>query len=645
MKRCLHRIFFAFTIAVIALFSTDSFAANCASNQVEVDGTCYNGKFALKTIPTNVFEFSISASGTFTVDCGAGGTLESDLDDIVNSNTLNRANNTSDTNYACRWSETAIHTVIFDGIATGYSSYTTHHTPAIQLCFGPYGGADVKTVYGSLGAIFPTLNNGSNDLTKQPRFTDTFSYCSEITSLPSGLFNGIDGAANDMFMETFEGCTGLTSLPAGLFNGIDGAATNMFRQTFWGCTGLTSLPAGLFNGIDGAANNMFNGTFAACTGLTSLRSDLFNGIDGAATSMFESTFEGCTGLTSLPSGLFNGVDGAANSMFKTTFWGCTGLTSLPSGLFSGVDETAQLLFDATFMDCTGLTSVPTNLFANISGTPASYMFDSTFSGCSNLTGFTDGTTTTSYIPPTFFGSISSTPADSSFMYNVFYDTGIATSCPANTYQYTTGFESYWNYTNATNSPGQKVSCEVCPNNGISAAGATSVEQCSINNEQSNIAERFRVDFSTNDASGLILASGAYAKGAHNANVTNINDAIGYMENSSVATINSAKVSADNVSLSVNGFTPSGTVNVNSSGAIVSGTFNVPTTVPLMDEWGETTTTNATLGGIQQINITNGGISGLSATFTGTASGDLSGTGSFSNASVHVDTWRPINPQQ
>jgi len=155
----------------------------------------------------------------------------------------------------------------------------------------------------------------------------------------------------------------------------------------------------------------------------------------------------------------------------------------------------------------------------------------------------------------------------------------------------------------------------------------------------------RVAAATHNAGENALVSAAYARGAYNANVANINNAIEYVEDSSVATINSAKVSADNVSLSVNGFTPSGTVSVNSSNATVSGTFNVPTTVALMDEWGATTTTNATLGGIQQANITNGGISGLSATFTGTASGNLSGTGSFSNASVHVDGWKPVNPQE
>jgi len=174
------------------------------------------------------------------------------------------------------------------------------------------------------------------------------------------------------------------------------------------------------------------------------------------------------------------------------------------------------------------------------------------------------------------------------------------------------------------------------------SGFTSSDAC-LGVSNNSTPELFRVASATHSASENILASGAYAKDAHNANVGNINTALEYIEDSSVATINSAKVSADNVSLTVNGFTPSGTVSVNSSNATVSGKFNVPTTVALMDEWGETTTTNATLGGIQQANITNGEISGLSATFTGTASGNLSGTGSFNNASVNVTNWIPVNP--
>jgi len=199
-------------------------------------------------------------------------------------------------------------------------------------------------------------------------------------------------------------------------------------------------------------------------------------------------------------------------------------------------------------------------------------------------------------------------------------------------------------------------CDSCPNDQCCLTEQTTYTlsdyknlyygeyMCPVSGGSTPARSPLRVAAATHNAGENALVSAAYARGAYNANVANINNAIEYMEDSSVATINSAKVSADNVSLSVNGFTPSGTVSVNSSNATVSGTFNVPTTVALMDSWGSNTTTNATLGGIQQANITNGGISGLSATFTGTASGNLSGTGSFSNASVHVDGWRPVNPQ-
>ena len=156
--------------------------------------------------------------------------------------------------------------------------------------------------------------------------------------------------------------------------------------------------------------------------------------------------------------------------------------------------------------------------------------------------------------------------------------------------------------------------------------------------------RLRVSTLTPDnADGTIIASGAYAKGAYNANVGNINTALTYVEDSSVETIKHATVSAENVSLSVAGFTPAGTIDVDSSNATVSGTVNVANTVAMLSEWGTNSTENGTLSGSQQVSITNGAVTGMTGSFSGPASGQLSGTGSLSNASVHVNNWVPVNP--
>ena len=158
--------------------------------------------------------------------------------------------------------------------------------------------------------------------------------------------------------------------------------------------------------------------------------------------------------------------------------------------------------------------------------------------------------------------------------------------------------------------------------------------------------RLRMSTLTPDnADGTIIASGAYAKGAYNANVGNINTALTYVEDSSVETIKHATVSAENVSLSVAGFTPAGTIDVDSSNATVSGTVNVANTVAMLSEWGTNSTENGTLSGSQQVSITNGAVTGMTGSFSGPASGQLSGTGTLSNASVHVNNWVPVNPQQ
>ena len=366
------------------------------------DGALYAGwtevKFTLTTTSTMNLYFHMSAKGKFYVDCGDGGTLKYEYTQgtkvytgTIADKTISRSD-TKDVSYHCEWSK-GVHTIKFGGLATGYSVDST--TPTISFSSD---SSDVASIHGSLGAIFPTLNDVPSGLSKQPRFYETFRGCSRLTSLPTDS-NGISI----------------------LFSGISGTPVhNMFSHTFYGCSGLTSLP----------------------------------------------------------SDLFNGISGAADYMFSHTFYGCSGLTSLPSGLFSEISSTAPYMFLYTFAYCDNLTSVPADLFAGVSGAPKQYMFKSTFENNTKLNTFDyDNGVTTSYIPPQFFGSITTTPNATDFMTNVFYNTGIATSCPANTYKHTTGFESYWNYTDATTAPGQKVSCTPCPNNGTSPAGSTSVEQC------------------------------------------------------------------------------------------------------------------------------------------------------------------------
>ena len=246
--------------------------------------------FATTTPDTKTFSFKISASGTFYVDWGDG----SDFDEYVK-------NDTNEQVISHTYTTAGAYTVKLGGLATGYGWYgaaITFSSYRKVPGMGLYLGCDLAGIDGSLGAIFPTLADGT-----QPRFDKTFSACSGLTEIPENLFAGISGApAEYMFDETFYGCYGLTGkIPENLFAGISGApAGSMFESTFSACSGLTEIPEKLFAGISGApAIRMFYDTFRDCTNLTGeIPVGLFGNLSGTpASAMFLETFYNCSGLT------------------------------------------------------------------------------------------------------------------------------------------------------------------------------------------------------------------------------------------------------------------------------------------------------------------------------------------------------------
>ena len=292
----------------------------------------------ITTTKRSSFTFYLSAQGKFYVDWGDGFT-----------SVIDRTNTTSNTSYSHSYAKSGVYKVKLAGLATGYnSSYA-----AIDFY---YNSDQVAAVSGSLGAIFPTLANGS-----QPIFKGTFEYQYSLRSVPEDLFSGITGApAPYMFQGTFYN-TGLTSVPEDLFSSITGApAMGVFESTFMYCSDLEEVPAGLFRSISGAP----------------------------AAGMFGQTFAFCTSLEEIPSGLFSSITGApAEYMFNQTFVDCTGLKKVPAGLFSGISGApAAYMFNETFYGCTGLTEIPSDMFGELSGVPAEHMFYQTFYGCNGLTG-------------------------------------------------------------------------------------------------------------------------------------------------------------------------------------------------------------------------------------------------------------------
>lgn len=373
--------------------------------------------FELTLTNVNAFSFQMSASGNFRVQWGDG------IQEV-----LNRTGNTTETTYSHAYSTTGTYTIRIMGLANGYSN--SEITPCIR--FGnSLNKASITSISGALGRIFPTLA-GVN-----PRFNQTFYFCTGLTAIPSGLFDGLSGSPSSrMFNSTFTSCINISSIPEDLFSSITGNPSDyMFASTFSGCNGLTSLPAGLFNSINGVPSiYMFNSTFSNCQYLIEIPGQLFASISGAPKeSMFQNTFQGCIRIESIPNNLFSGIFGVpANGMFLGTFSGCTNLYgSIPSGLFGNLwGQPARYMFAHTFLDCENLSgSIPGGLFGALLNDPAEAMFWNTFSGCENLIGS---------IPSGLFGNLSGLPAVNMFRETFFDCAGLTGSIPSGLFGSITG---------------------------------------------------------------------------------------------------------------------------------------------------------------------------------------------------------------
>lgn len=173
---------------------------------------------------------------------------------------------------------------------------------------------------------------------------------------------------------------------------------------------------------------------------------IFSGADN-----FSNFCQNCVLLTEISATLFDGV--SDDALFASAFSGCRNLQSIPYGLFAGITNAKSNQFSSTFQDCTSLTSIPENLFANITGIDGE-MFSDTFYNCTNLSG---------YIPVNMFQTLIDNgtgtqyaqeyPDGSGPMVDIFYNTALATTCPAGTEQFITGFESDWS---------GHVACAPCP---------------------------------------------------------------------------------------------------------------------------------------------------------------------------------------
>ncbi len=190
------------------------------------------------------------------------------------------------------------------------------------------------------GSVFPE----STTITSMKQM---FYNCPKLVNIPADLFKPF-GTAKLKFTNTFTGCTSLKTLPEGLFATCSKATH--FAGTFTDCTALESLPTDLLSACGEA--KYVERMFLGCTSLKSIPEGLFAGCPKI--ERFEETFAECTALGTIPEKLFSAIGTTTTSVtFAKCFYGCSALKSLPAGLFDTVRRISFI--DYCFADCTSLT--------------------------------------------------------------------------------------------------------------------------------------------------------------------------------------------------------------------------------------------------------------------------------------------------
>ena len=288
----------------------------CDDNYVVENNVCeFQDKFTITTTSdTTELLFDMSAVGTFYVDCGTDGELTQIEyhSSATAAGTVITRTGTTNLTYSCAWPTAGVHTVKFAGTATSYN--TDASTPAISFYRSSNNTSNkIASISGTLATIFPQKGTANG---KFPRFYRTFRGANHLTTIPSGLFTGLNPGTNatNMFNQTFYGCTGLTAIPTGLFASITTGAEQMFRETFSGCTSLTAIPSDLFSNVTTAATGLFRATFKGATNLSSyIPTTTFAGLiannSPTATDMWTETFNNTSVFTSCPTGMTDYITG------------------------------------------------------------------------------------------------------------------------------------------------------------------------------------------------------------------------------------------------------------------------------------------------------------------------------------------------
>ena len=283
-------------------------------------------KFTVVTTPnTTTFSFNMSAQGDFTVDWGDG-----------NIELVSRTDTTEAT-YTHTYDIAGEYTIGFDGLATKYANWGSNQNYWGTATISFNGNKNIAAIYGSLGALFPTIDGN------QPEYADVFKNCSNLSSeIPPELFRGNYGQMKpNMFAGVFANTKISGQIPPNLFADITGNATHIgFSGTFLGCSKLTGeIPEDLFAGITGLSRDWcFNGLFNGCSGLTGeIPEKLFSRIvvdSSVHRNIFNQAVRNCKNLTGfIPPNLFAGMDADKVSWGDGMFTGSGIAKQCPSGYY------------------------------------------------------------------------------------------------------------------------------------------------------------------------------------------------------------------------------------------------------------------------------------------------------------------------
>ena len=293
-----------------------------------------NMSFTVKVDENLGFNIPFPTSGetpaNIMVDWGDGSVLT-----IVNKGTT--LSDGDDFNY--KYAETGEYTIV---IYSDQVDETELQIPKIKF----WNNRDNNSNSSKLRLIgTPLLNTGTED------FSYCFYQCSNLTSIPKGLFDKNTNVTS--FWGCFQGCSTLESIPGGLFD--KNIEVTSFGYCFQGCKKLSNIPIGLFERNTKVTD--FEYCFEVCSNLTSIPTRLFD--KNINVTSFFGCFQNCSTLESIPKELFD--KNIEVEVFRGCFSNCTNLKEVPEGLFNNNKKATN--FMSCFSFCSNVT-LNKNIFSN-----------------------------------------------------------------------------------------------------------------------------------------------------------------------------------------------------------------------------------------------------------------------------------------